>query len=76
MTLKVGSAEDIQRMFENLQDQAEGLIDSIIEMSYFMRGSMSYESILLTMSYAERQLVSEFLKRRLETESKSPRPVY
>ncbi len=63
-------------MFLVLQDEASILIKSIIEMAYFMRGSMSYESILLTMSYAERQLVTDFIKARLEQESKSPHPVY
>lgn len=63
-------------MFLVLQDEAKMLIKNIIEMAYFMRGSMSYESILLTMSYAERQLVSEFIKARLEQEAKSQHPVY
>jgi len=63
-------------MFLSLQDEAEMLIKGIIDITYFMRGGMSYESILLTMSYAERQLVSDFLKERLEQESKSPQPNY
>ena len=72
----MGSPERIQEMLKNLQNEVELLVENIIDMSYFMRGSMSYESILLTMSYAERQLVAKFLKKRLEQESKSPRPVY
>lgn len=63
-------------MFLVLQDEASILIKNIIEMAYFMRGAMSYESILLTMSYAERQLVTNFIKTRLEQEAKSPHPVY
>ena len=74
--MKLGSPERIQEMLKNLQNEVELLVENIIDMSYFMRGSMSYESILLTMSYAERQLVAKFLKKRLEQESKSPRPVY
>lgn len=63
-------------MFLTLQNEAEMLIRNVIDIAYFMRGAMSYESILLTMSYAERQLVEEFLKARLEQESKSPNPIY
>lgn len=63
-------------MFLTLQDEAKMLIKSIIDITYFMRGGMSYESILLTMSYAERQLVAEFVKNRLELEIKSPNPTY
>jgi len=63
-------------MFLTLQDEAKRIIKNVIDLSYFMRGAMSYESILLTMSYAERQLVADFLKERLEQESKSPHPVY
>ena len=63
-------------MFLTLQDEAKMIIRNVIDLAYFMRGAMTYESILLTMSYAERQLVADFLKERLEQESKSPHPVY
>ena len=63
-------------MFLTLQDEAESLIKGIIEMSYFMRGAMTYENILLTMSFAERQLAQQFLNSRLEQELKSPSPNY
>ena len=63
-------------MFLSLQDEAEMIVNNIVELAYFMRGAMTYESILLTMSYAERQIVSDFLKKRLEQEKDSPYPVY
>ncbi len=63
-------------MILTLQDDAKLLIKNVIDLAYFMRGGMSYETILLTMSFAERQLVSDFLKERLDQESKSSHPVY
>ncbi len=63
-------------MILTLQDDAKLLIKNVIDLAYFMRGGMSYETILLTMSFAERQLVSDFLKERLDQESKSSQRVY
>jgi hypothetical protein len=40
-----------------------------------MRGSMSYTEVM-NMSYAERQLISDFLDERFKIESKNPHPVY
>lgn len=62
-------------MFDRLQKDAEEIIKGIIEMVYFMRGSVGYEEMMLR-TPGERQLINEFLTRRLETEKKSPYPVY
>ena len=65
----------IQQMFAILQRESERLIDSIITMIYFMRGSVSY-SEAMNMSFAERSLITSFIERRFETEKKNPSPVY
>ncbi len=44
-------------------------------MTYFMRGSLSYTE-MMHMSYAERQMVSDFLEERFKDEAKNPHPVY
>lgn len=64
------------KMFGRLRAEGKRIIENIIEISYFMRGSMKYEDILLRMSYAERDLTEQFLKKRLEGEAKKPHPVY
>jgi len=62
-------------MFAALRRESERLIDSILTLIYFMRGSLSY-SEAMNMSYAERELVGKFIERRLEVEKKNPYPVY
>lgn len=63
-------------MFGRLRSEGRRIIESIIELAYFMRGSMKYEDILLRMSYAERDLTEKFIKKRLDVEIKKPHPVY
>ena len=62
-------------MFAALRRESERLIDSILTLIYFMRGSLSY-SEAMNMSYAERELVGKFIEKRLEVEKKNPYPVY
>lgn len=52
------------------------IVDNILELSYFMRGAVSYEYALMNMSVAERDRAFTFINKRLESESKSMYPVY
>ena len=40
-----------------------------------MRGSISYDSLMLK-TYVERQMMSDFIEKRLEKEGKRLNPVY
>ena len=40
-----------------------------------MRGSISYNDFMF-MTYVEREAVSDFLEKRLESESKKSNPIY
>jgi hypothetical protein len=40
-----------------------------------MRGSITYEE-MLRRSYAERQIMSDFIEDRLKTEGKKSNPIY
>ena len=62
-------------MFERLNNEAVAIIDGIIGLCYWMRGSMSYEE-LMRRTPGERQRINAFLEHRLEQESKSPFPNY
>lgn len=76
MTLKTGSAEDIQKLFSRLSSESQQIIKNVVQITYFMRGGVSYNYVLQEMCFAERQLMSEFLEKRMEIESNSPHPVY
>lgn len=52
-------------MFSNLQRVRTNLIDSIILLSYRMRGGITYYEFM-NMSYYERQAVSIFLEEHKE----------
>ena len=71
----MGTPEDISKMFSGLQRAAANIVDGVIELTYFMRGSVTYEE-MMRRTPGERDRISDFLKRRLEAESKSPFPVY
>jgi hypothetical protein len=59
-----------------MEGDIKRIIDSIIELTYFMRGAISYEYALMNMSAGERDRAFDFINKRLETESKSMHPVY
>jgi hypothetical protein len=44
-------------------------------MIYFMRGSVQYTEAMY-MTYPERRIIDNFLKKRFEQESKRPTPIY
>lgn len=62
-------------MFHNLQITRSNIIDNIISLVYFMRGSITYTE-MLNLSYYERQAISLFLEKRLEQEDKKLHPIY
>jgi hypothetical protein len=62
-------------MFSRLQRDGELMLKSIIQLVYFMRGAISYND-MLEMTYHERSMVKEFIEAHLESQSKSPHPVY
>jgi len=62
-------------MFNRLRGEGRALIKDVVSLTYFMRGAISYTE-MMNMSFAERDLVHEFIDERLETEKKNPHPVY
>jgi hypothetical protein len=62
-------------MFRDMENSRTNIIDKIISLVYFMRGSISYPE-MMTLSYYERQAISLFLERRLEQEENKTNPVY
>jgi hypothetical protein len=62
-------------MFGSLRRDIEAIIDEVIQLSYFMRGAISYEELMFR-TPGERQRIGRFIEKRLESESKSMHPVY
>jgi hypothetical protein len=73
--LKHGTPQDIQRMFQRLIKEGKNIIETVIELVYFMRGAIQYHD-MMNMTPGERDMVSEFIKKRLEREKDRPHPTY
>jgi len=62
-------------MFGRLQREAQIILDSTIELTYFMRGAISYDD-MLRRTYGERDRIAIFIEKRLKTEANRPHPQY
>jgi len=76
MILRTESPEEIQKLYNRLNNDTKIILENIVKMTYFMRVAISYDHALYGMSYVERDIVLDHVQKRLETESKSPHPVY
>ena len=62
-------------MFEQMHNEQRRIMKSVIELVYFMRGSIQYDD-MMKRSLIERDLITEFLNDRLEIEAKKMHPNY
>lgn len=62
-------------MFSSMNNERRRILKSIIQLVYFMRGSIQYKD-MLNMSLVERDAVNEFIEDRLSNESKKVYPIY
>ena len=62
-------------MINSMARDTRSLLRQAVEIAWFSRGSIQYESAL-AMSPLERDIAIEFVNERLEAQKKSPHPVY
>lgn len=62
-------------MFQRMRQESESLLNEIIQLVYFMRGSIQYHD-MMAMSKYERSIISAFIERRLEQEKEKMYPIY
>lgn len=58
-----------------MQRDAEILIDTCVNLAYWMRGGATYDKILW-MTPGEKDRMGKFIEKRLAIEKKNPNPVY
>lgn len=58
-------------MFKSLEREVRSLTLRVIELVYFMRGSIQYDDMMWRTPF-ERDLIAEFIEGRMETEAKKP----
>lgn len=71
----LGDAGKTASMINSLARDVRNLLNSAVEISYFSRGAIQYDAVLL-LTPLERDLYVEFINKRLEAAAKSPFPVY
>lgn len=70
-----GQSEKISEVINQMGMEVRQLLMSAVEIAYFSRGSIQYDTVL-RMTPLERDIAVEFINKRLETASKSAFPVY
>ena len=70
-----GDSDKISELFTQMAAQADMIVHGVIELIYFMRGSLQYTEAMMMSPY-ERSMTLEFVNKRLETEAKKTNPVY
>jgi hypothetical protein len=73
--LVVGNVTEINKVISSFNQDIDKLIQSVIELVYFMRGSVSYEE-MMRRTPGERQRIADFISDRLKIEHKKMHPVY
>lgn len=62
-------------MFKDLQSEMESIVTSCMEISYYSKGSISYERALM-LSPGERFKWATFLQDRIKEEAKHPKGLF
>jgi hypothetical protein len=70
-----GDTSRVSEMIDSMAKDVRNLLRAAVEIAYFSRASLSYETVL-HMSALERDIAVEFINKRLEIAGKSPFPVY
>jgi hypothetical protein len=69
------STDEIERLVESYEKQANGIKEDALKLSWYMRGAVSYEHALM-MSSSEREMIGKIIKDNLETTKKSGLPFF
>ena len=62
-------------MFASLSRSATGIVDSVIELCWYMRGAIGYEE-MMNRTPGERQRISKFIDNRMDKLKDAHFPVY
>lgn len=73
--LKSGDPQQTQQMIKQLSGEVNNIVESVIELCYYMRGAITYDEMMNRTS-GERDRISTFVHERLDSQKKSMHPVY
>jgi len=75
MRLLHSTPEDIKQMIEAFDNDIRAIRKNAAQMSWYMRGGVSYEDVL-NMSSTERTILKEIIDDNLETTKESKLPFF
>ncbi len=67
--------EQIKELIEQFENDSKAIRNSILELCWHMRGSISYDDAML-LSLTEREIINKLVKEHLETTQKSGLPFF
>jgi hypothetical protein len=73
--LKSGNQEEITKMFRSMEGEAKAIVSNVIQLVYFMRGSIQYDDMMYR-TPGERDLIERFISDRMEQEKDHMYPQY
>lgn len=62
-------------LVDNYEKQVKSLKNEALELSWHMRGGLSYESAIM-LSFEERKMINTIIKSHMETTSKTGLPYF
>lgn len=72
MSLKI---DEISELIEQFEKETKALRSEVLELCWYMRGSLSYEEGML-LSITDREIISKIIKGHMETTEKSGLPFF
>lgn len=67
--------EQIKELIEQFETDSKAIRNSILELCWHMRGSISYDDAML-LSQTEREIINKIIKEHIETTQKSGLPFF
>lgn len=65
----------IQKLFDNMEKEVEGIKKGALQLTWYMRGGVSYTDVL-NMSGDERRAISELVEKNLEVTKNTQLPFF
>lgn len=69
------SEDQVIKYLESLDQEVKALKTEVIRMCWYMRGGISYNE-LMAMGSQEREIISEVIKKNIETTEKTKLPFF
>jgi hypothetical protein len=69
------SESDVISLAENYENQIKQLKDELFRLSWYMRGGVSYESLMYELGVEDRKIINSIVRDNIETTNKTKLPL-